>query len=271
QEFKYRFSTKPLENTTGLYYYGYRYYHPQTGRWINRDPIEEEGGLNLYGFVGNDGVNRLDLMGLETYPELIPDPKLPRGMTPIGLNGIPNIEKCSIYIFLTHRHDIEMGNLVEGVFDKIKNADFLSKFKTPCSRVSFLSCYTELTNQSVRNYLQRTQQSFLGNIFLPLVVDNRMFTVHSDPDYEGDTGKNMLLQAREQASNEASELCKCKFGCKSVNIYIYIYGLHWLHKQEIAPDKAAPIQAIHLGAEKWKKYFEPINIPCENGSTRVKY
>jgi RHS repeat-associated protein len=45
-------------------YYGYRYYHPQTGRWINKDPIEEEGGLNLYGFVGNDGVNRRDVLGL---------------------------------------------------------------------------------------------------------------------------------------------------------------------------------------------------------------
>jgi RHS repeat-associated protein len=44
-------------------YYGYRYYHPQTGRWINRDPIEERGGLNLYGFVGNDGVNQWDLLG----------------------------------------------------------------------------------------------------------------------------------------------------------------------------------------------------------------
>ena len=46
-------------------YYGYRYYHPQTGRWINRDPIEERGGLNLYGFVGNDGVGRVDIWGLD--------------------------------------------------------------------------------------------------------------------------------------------------------------------------------------------------------------
>jgi RHS repeat-associated protein len=45
-------------------YYGYRYYHPQTGSWINRDPIEEDGGLNLYGFVGNDGVNWVDILGL---------------------------------------------------------------------------------------------------------------------------------------------------------------------------------------------------------------
>ena len=45
-------------------YYGYRYYTPQTGRWIKRDPIEEKGGLNLYGFVGNDGVDKNDNLGL---------------------------------------------------------------------------------------------------------------------------------------------------------------------------------------------------------------
>jgi RHS repeat-associated protein len=37
--------------------YGHGYYAPQTGRWINRDPIGERVGVNLYGFVGNDGVN----------------------------------------------------------------------------------------------------------------------------------------------------------------------------------------------------------------------
>jgi hypothetical protein len=35
-----------------------------TGRWPSRDPIEEEGGVNLYGFVGNDGVNNRDYLGL---------------------------------------------------------------------------------------------------------------------------------------------------------------------------------------------------------------
>ena len=45
-------------------YYGYRYYDPKTGRWPSRDPIGEEGGMNLYGFVGNDGVNWIDFLGL---------------------------------------------------------------------------------------------------------------------------------------------------------------------------------------------------------------
>jgi RHS repeat-associated protein len=62
--FTYRFSTKPRDQETGLYYYGYRYYDPMTGRWPSRDPIEEQGGVNLYGFVGNDGVDKFDVLGL---------------------------------------------------------------------------------------------------------------------------------------------------------------------------------------------------------------
>lgn len=45
-------------------YYGYRYYDPVTGRWPSKDPIKEQGGVNLYGFVGNDGVDMIDLLGL---------------------------------------------------------------------------------------------------------------------------------------------------------------------------------------------------------------
>jgi RHS repeat-associated protein len=62
-------------------YYGYRYYHPQTGRWINKDPIEESGGLNLYGFVGNDPINSIDVMGQRKWPKkggVTPPPK-PKG------------------------------------------------------------------------------------------------------------------------------------------------------------------------------------------------
>ena len=47
-------------------YYGYRYYDPKTGRWPSRDPIEEVGGVNLYGFVANDGISSWDRLGLKT-------------------------------------------------------------------------------------------------------------------------------------------------------------------------------------------------------------
>ena len=61
----FKFSTKYHDDETGLVYYGYRYYSPDLGRWINRDPIEEEGGLNLYGFVANDPIDLFDRLGLD--------------------------------------------------------------------------------------------------------------------------------------------------------------------------------------------------------------
>jgi RHS repeat-associated protein len=55
--------SKLAENTVHVADYLYRYYDPITGRWPSRDPIEESGGLNLYGFVGNDGVSKVDFLG----------------------------------------------------------------------------------------------------------------------------------------------------------------------------------------------------------------
>ena len=62
--FRHRFSTKYYDVETGLYYYGYRFYSPSLMRWLNRDPIGEDGGLNLYGFCGNNAVSLYDMMGL---------------------------------------------------------------------------------------------------------------------------------------------------------------------------------------------------------------
>ena len=64
QENEHRFSTKELHAPSGLYYYGFRFYSPALGRWINRDPIGEMGGVNLYQMVGNNPVNFFDPTGL---------------------------------------------------------------------------------------------------------------------------------------------------------------------------------------------------------------
>jgi RHS repeat-associated protein len=58
-------NTRRLDVVSGYYLYKYRHYDPQLGRWPSRDPIEENGGANLYAFVGNNGVNRSDKLGLE--------------------------------------------------------------------------------------------------------------------------------------------------------------------------------------------------------------
>ncbi|MHB8068859.1 MAG: RHS repeat-associated core domain-containing protein [Desulfobaccales bacterium] len=64
----FQFSTKQYDDKTGLSYYGYRFYVPSPGRWLTRDPLGEAGGINLYGFVGNNPMNFMDPMGLEVVP-----------------------------------------------------------------------------------------------------------------------------------------------------------------------------------------------------------
>jgi RHS repeat-associated protein len=58
-----RWSTKVTDDEGGSVYYGLRYVSAATGRWLSRDPIEERGGVNLNGFVGNDSVNAIDSLG----------------------------------------------------------------------------------------------------------------------------------------------------------------------------------------------------------------
>ena len=58
------FSSKYEDDGIANLYYGFRYYNPSTGRWLSRDPIEENGGLNLYGMVDNDPLGNYDLLGL---------------------------------------------------------------------------------------------------------------------------------------------------------------------------------------------------------------
>ena len=72
-------------------YYNYRYYKPAQGKWLSRDPIAERGGLNIYGFVGNDGINQSDYLGY-TSVKLIFGAFIPKSLgTPVS--GAPHPDK----------------------------------------------------------------------------------------------------------------------------------------------------------------------------------
>ena len=62
-QFSFRFMTKRYDATLGLYDFGARWYSPTLRRWLNRDPIGEDGGLNLYVFCENDPINKYDSNG----------------------------------------------------------------------------------------------------------------------------------------------------------------------------------------------------------------
>ncbi|MCP5535565.1 MAG: tyrosine-type recombinase/integrase [Akkermansiaceae bacterium] len=82
-----------------LNYYGYRYYDANVGRWINRDPVGERGGMNLYGFIKNMPTMAFDVLGYQIrFPETPPIndkpvdlPELP--IDPDALPDIPDFEE----------------------------------------------------------------------------------------------------------------------------------------------------------------------------------
>lgn len=61
----YRFSSKEFHVNSGLVYYGNRYFDSYFQRWLTEDPLGMNGGVNLYQFCGNDGIERVDPFGLE--------------------------------------------------------------------------------------------------------------------------------------------------------------------------------------------------------------
>ena len=76
------FSTK-YRDGSGLVYYGFRYYMPDTGRWASRDPIGEEGGVNIYALVNNGPLNGMDLLGLSGNGPRVTATKSTGGTIPV--------------------------------------------------------------------------------------------------------------------------------------------------------------------------------------------
>jgi len=64
-DWEFRFHGQFEDEETGWQNYGYRFYVPELGRWINRDPAGEEEALNLYAFVANGSMNGNDFLGME--------------------------------------------------------------------------------------------------------------------------------------------------------------------------------------------------------------
>jgi RHS repeat-associated protein len=67
------------DQETGLHYNYFRYYDPETGRYITSDPIGLEGGVNTYSYVNNRPTIKFDLFGLIEFPNDFIGPLPPNG------------------------------------------------------------------------------------------------------------------------------------------------------------------------------------------------
>ena len=103
--FSIRYSTKYYDAETGMYYYGKRFYLTMLCRWLTRDPIEEQGGANLYGFCGNCAACLVDLEGL--IPVAVETRRKNNFIQRLANGG----DKFS-YVPVNGVGDIEVGSLV---------------------------------------------------------------------------------------------------------------------------------------------------------------
>jgi hypothetical protein len=74
------------------------YYDPGAQRWITRDPIDEQGGVNLFAYVASNPINRLDLLGLAPgYGNPVSGPTGPVGPSNPYAPGWPYYPKGFCY------------------------------------------------------------------------------------------------------------------------------------------------------------------------------
>jgi RHS repeat-associated protein len=65
----YLFNAKELDEETGLYYYGARYYEPRISQWMSADPMQEKyPGVSSYAYCGNNPVRFIDPDGNGPVP-----------------------------------------------------------------------------------------------------------------------------------------------------------------------------------------------------------
>jgi len=81
----YRFASQELHPNSGLIYFGRRFYDPNLQRWINRDPIAEFGGANLFAYCRNNPISLIDSLGLSCPPSSLWYPNMPSSLWDLNI------------------------------------------------------------------------------------------------------------------------------------------------------------------------------------------
>ncbi|MZP54684.1 MAG: hypothetical protein GT600_04475, partial [Bacteroidales bacterium] len=192
----FRFSSEYADDETGLQYYNYRYCNPVTGKWLNRDPITEAGGWNLYGMVHNDTINTYDYLGAqevtphdvaETITHIVP------GAEAVNAAGaVP--EGTNVYLNASNR---------EHAMDNLDNLEAASNAANNVNSTGAAAQVNTNINNQIGNQNARNQQ-------VPLVdpeVQRRINEIAGRP------GSNCNPLTKKERTVSLSDDNPCWWGC----------------------------------------------------------
>jgi hypothetical protein len=202
------------ENTVHVADYLYRYYDPLTGRWPSIDPIEEEGGLNLYGFVGNDGVNAFDILGNFGENNGEQDSTREEEWEHYQVK-FDKVTSCSIVIYAGHG----LGNKHFDSYKELITKESLRASKVPARIFTEDDAYATVVACNADAYVKVHPIPGTGNNGqLPgyTMATRELF---GGPDFVTD-----VKRAFAAGISNASKLCSGKACCTKIQVKVELWG-----------------------------------------------
>ena len=165
-----RYSGKE-KDSTGLYYYGYRYYQPWIGRWLSADPAGTIDGLNLYRMVRNNPVTLHD-----------PDGRAPT------INSIPNDTPLT-EIF-------QWGDILYGL-DEPREESLSALSSSGFKRKEAIKPSTNNIFKFIRQYFRKVKEK--TNIIIQNDITNAVWDVSKPKEYSDNKTIKKQLNDSERA------------------------------------------------------------------------
>jgi len=139
------------QGATGFVQFLHRWYDAQTGKWLSRDPIGVEGGINLYAYTENNPVNAIDPLGLGRDE-----------------GCLPGLDECLEEVQI--KYGIGTVAIAGGVGGCSAVCFFGCKGIPTCYLPCISQCFDKGTNRVLKNPVFFTKVLFSTDCFSPVFV-----------------------------------------------------------------------------------------------------